>query len=237
MRLRFVALVCAALALAACIETPRSRLVGTIQLAPDARPALGSIEVVVSQVVVPVTEPARDGVNLPPIQRALAGYDVTGTRQARVPIINNALPTFDYPDDVLKATQQSFARLERAGFRVLPTVARSRSQEDIRAAEAASTADAVLFFNVSYALTASTPIRFYGSLALRPKSQALQKFRPRPNDSDPLDPGNPIFRKSFEVERSISSAATPEQVKAAFVSAAHELAIWAATEASALKSP
>jgi hypothetical protein len=235
MRLRFVALFCAALALAACIETPRSRLVGSIQLAPDARAALGSIEVVVSQVPVPVTEPARDGVKLPAIQRALAGYDVTGTQQARVPVINKALQTFDYPDDVLKAMQQAFGRLERSGFRVAPTVARSR--EDIRAADAASTADAVLFFGVSYALTASTPIPFYGSLALRPKSQVLQKFRPRPNDSDPLDPGNPIFRKSFEVERSISTVATPEQVKAAFVSAAHELAIWAATEASALKSP
>lgn len=235
MRLKFAAFFFVAFALAACIETPRDRLVGTIQLAPGARAGLRNIEVVVMQVQAPVTEPARDGVNLPLMQRIAAGYDATGRWQDRVPIINKALSTFDYPDEVLKATHQAFGRFDKAGFRVWSKAARSR--EGIQAAYQASPADAVLVFSISYALTASTPIRFDGRLALLPKSQALQKFRPRPNDSSPVDPGNTILRKSTEVDRSISTVATPEEVKAAFVSAARELASWAATEAGALRSP
>jgi|GEM_PF-5159946 len=227
MYLRMIATVLTVLSLSGC-QQPSTGL-SNIRLPPDARASLGSIEVIVSQFQLPIfaSSMPTQGTNL---ASGIASGLNTNLLKERVELVNKALATFDYADDSLKATQQAFARVDTARLRVSPTVL--RSQQPMFEILKASSADAVLIFNVHYSLSSDRALQFVGILALVPKSEALRKFRPDPTAR--IDGDYVIFRTQKGLTLYFSGADEPKRVRSEFDKAAGELAAWAATEANAL---
>lgn len=160
-----------------------------------------------------------------------AGFNAAWYRE-RVSLMNSALKTFDLADDVLKAVQQAFARVDRFGTFVSPTVARTPS--DVQAALARSAADGVMFFSITFGFRSDGAFMFTGWLSLVPTSPALKALRTRPNDANYHDSGNALLEKQSRIERHLLSASDPNRVRAFFAKATAELADWAATEVSSL---
>lgn len=226
MYLKTIAIVLAALFLSGCEEPPYG--VTKMPLAPDARGKLGSIEVVVAQYQLPIyaSSGPAPGTSL---ASGIASGLSAGLLKERVELVNKALATFNYGDDMLKATQQAFASVDSTRIRVAPTVVRSSQEWD--AAFSASTADAVLFFNIHYSIGGEQrPLQFVGALNLRPKSEALLRARPQAKSPD----DQVIFRSHKGLTRYFMGADVPARVQSEFDQAARELAAWAASETSAL---
>jgi hypothetical protein len=232
MRIVIVALVVGLLAVAGCQPTPVHPLLATVELPAEARGSLGRIEVVVAQPQSQITISSLPNPGLTFASGVTAGLN-TGWLKERAELINKALPTFDFADELLRAAQQSIAGLSKPNLQVRPVVARSVA--DSLAAFNASTADAVMFLSVTYILTEQGALRFDSWLRLIPRTEALRRFRPRPDEASPLDVGNAIFRKHVDKERLFLGADVPEKVKQLFLAGGRDGAAWAAAGLNTLK--
>lgn len=69
-----------------------------------------------------------------------------------------------------------------------------------------STASAVLFVDVGYQLQSGN-LYASANAVMFPKSDKLLQFRKKPNEADPLDAGNAIYRQTFSFSKQNVSAA------------------------------
>lgn len=230
MKFKTVAAIAFSMFLLGCQRAPLHPSMAPIDPPPAARPLLGQIDVIASEQMKTIIATSMPSPGLTPASAIVAGFD-TAWLKDRVELVNKAFPTFDYPAEVLKATQQAFAGVDNV--RVLPTVARAPG--DSVAMFASATSDAVLTFSVTTMLSDRGALLSSGWLFLSPKSDALQQLTPNSNDSSRRNAGNLLFRRYTQVETPFSGADNPAKVRAVFVGAARELAEWAANEVKALK--
>lgn len=222
-------LLLATVLLAACsVDGPP---VPKTELAPDARPALGRIEVIVNESQTQIRPESMPSAGLTFASAVAAGFN-SAWLKGRADRINAALPTFDYPADALQATRTAFARVDRLDLTISPDVIRNGTAGALPAYEA-STASAVLFFVYGFVLEEQGAIRFEGWAWLMPKSPALKRFRPQPDDANPLAFGNAIYRKTFRFWKNPPS--TPSEIHAVFVEGANAVAAKAAADLNTLK--
>jgi hypothetical protein len=224
-----VLLLIAACFLAACsVDGPPAP---KTELAADARPALGRMDVIVNESQTQIYPERMPSPGLTFSSAVAAGFN-SAWLKGRSDRVNAALPTFDYPADVLQATKTAFTRIDRLDIALPADVVRDGRAGTLAAYEA-SKADAVLFFGITYLLEEQGWIRFDGWVWLLPKSAALKRFRPQPNDANPLDPGNAIYRKVFRFWKNPGS--TPAEIHGVFVQGANTVAAKAAAELNTLK--
>lgn len=148
-------------------------------------------------------------------------------KQARS--ITDALGGFDFRSEMLKATKEKLERVDKFQVKVRPDVVTETYVSGIsRVPFDQSTADALLYIGVSYVLS-SSGLTFHSSAMLFPKTDALKRFRPKPNDANPVDRGNAIYSKRFKVQ--VPSSAIGN-VRATFIEAANSLAAQMAADLS-----
>ena len=83
-----------------------------------------------------------------------------------------------------------------------------------------STASAIFFCNVGYRLESGNLIVTVNA-EMYPKAEALKKYRNMPEEENPINRGNAIYRKAFAFSQ---QAVTPETIKANLSEAATKLA-------------
>lgn len=115
------------------------------------------------------------------------------------PIID-ALKDYDFRAVMARAMADEQARRPALPMRSPWWLATVDSESHRRGLYDAAKDGAVLFVAVRYRLEAGN-LHVNADARLFPKSAALASFRPSPNDANPLDEGNAIYRKSFVVIR------------------------------------
>lgn len=115
------------------------------------------------------------------------------------PIVE-ALKRYDFRAVMARAIADEQARRPVLPIRTPWWLETVDSESHRRGLYAAAKDGAVLFVAVRYRLEAGN-LHVDADARMFPKSAALASFRPAPNDSNPLDEGNAIYRKSFVVIR------------------------------------
>jgi len=135
------------------------------------------------------------------------------------PIIEQ-LQHYDFRAEMLKALSAEIEKINNIKFKIsinLETVY-SESQKTISFDK--SDRNAVIFTTVAYRLQSGNLIVTSDS-EMYPKSTSLYKFRSKPNDTNPIDAGNCIYRKTFEFTK---QATTAENIKNSLAEGAASIA-------------
>ncbi|TGP43172.1 hypothetical protein EN871_15210 [bacterium M00.F.Ca.ET.228.01.1.1] len=138
----------------------------------------------------------------------VAGIDAARRASAE----KDAAPMFDQLHDydfrtVMKqASNDAIATLQDVKFSAPLDVETVNSSTQKRIAYDKSSASAVLFVDVGYQLQSGN-LYISANAVMYPKASALLEFRKKPNDADPLDAGNAIYRKTFNFGKQHVAAA------------------------------
>ena len=211
----------ALLALGACETHPSHRF-----LTKPEQAALGTIDGVLA---VPDRDPA---VTITPTSTGGAGgiagifvvAVIDGIRSARAQSdaapIRAALQGFDFQAELLAALTTKLEALPNVKVAMRPTTIVSGNSADAARAYAESQDTSVLLMNARYSLESGDLVISLG-MALYPKSEELKRFRPKPNDKDPLALGNALFHIRPVVKK---NAVTAANIRTAVSDAIEQLA-------------
>lgn len=180
-----------------------------------SRQAIEKIDSVDGILVIPQSNLA---VNVPPTNMgntgligALIGAAIDSSRQSQAertaqPIIEN-LRSYSFRDVMLDASNEAFSKISNVKFSMPLSIDVVASDSARRIAFDRSNKSAVLFGNVNYELKLGN-LHVYASVDMFPKANPLKAFRKQPDESEPLEKGNAIYRKSFSFVKHGVSART-----------------------------
>lgn len=187
------------LSLAACTPAPKF-------LSKPEQAALGTVDGIIvatqdtPRVTVTRSNPAGVGGLLGVLVfAAVDGARAVNARAESVPIVD-ALQGVNFQAELLAATTARVGALPNIKVIVRPVVDTVGTVSAMRNLYDESKDPAVLFFIVNYALV-SGDLVLTASARIFPKAPELNRFRPKPNDRDPLDIGNAIYDNKLRVER------------------------------------
>lgn len=169
-------------------------------------------------VTVPATNPGNTG-----LLGALIAAGVDSARQSSAektaaPILET-LRGYDFNAVMLAEVTETLGKTENLKFAMPLRVDTVDSDSAKRIAFDKSKASAVLFCRVYYRLESGNLI-VTSNLEMFPKDNALKQFRSKPQDSNPIDEGNAIYRKTFTFTK---QAITSTNVKSGLAEAAKSL--------------
>lgn len=194
--MRFRELLCLStlFALGACVAPP-------VALTPQLQQNLSSLQVIAlipqSNLDVDVTpgNPGATGLLGALIVSAIDDSRRSKAQQASGGLVA-ALSDFGFRDRMPRQMEAEFARLSPALLTSPVQLETTDSESQRRILYDTSRANAVLFTSVTYKLVDAKLVVAAHSV-MYPKSPNLMAFRPRPNNANPLDEGNAIYRKAF----------------------------------------
>jgi len=140
-------------------------------------------------------------------------------KKTSAPIVE-ALRSFDFRAVMAQAVVTEQSRYPRLRARTPWRLETVDSESHRRSVFDASTDSAVLFNRVSYRLESGN-LYVTSDVQIFPKAAGLARFRPKPNDGNPLDEGNAFYRKTFV---SVHQNVTASGVAAALTDAANSVA-------------
>lgn len=112
-----------------------------------------------------------------------------------------AMGTYDFAPDMLAATKNELSKVRTIKFEVRPPPLDSRAEALRRSIYERSSASAVLFFYVEYSFRelygVDYVLDFEATAVILPRTENLKKFRPQPDNADPLADGNALYRRRF----------------------------------------
>lgn len=205
-------------ALAGCAAPPLS-------LTKEAQTKIDRLEGVLTipqnnlDITVQATNPGAGG-----LLGALIAAGIDSARQssaatAAAPMLET-LRDYDFRTVMQGAANDALSKVEQIKI-ILPLRLELVASESVeRIAFDKSTASAVLFCNVRYQFQSGNLI-VTANAAIYPKGSSLKQFRGKPQDSDPLDRGNAIYRKTFIFSKQAVAAST---IKADLTEAATNIA-------------
>ena len=106
------------------------------------------------------------------------------------------LHDFDFRAVMKQASDNAVGALQTIKFAAPLDVETVNSSTRKRIVFDNASASAVLFVDVGYQLQSGN-LYVSAHVVMYPKADNLLQFRKKPNDSDPLDAGNAIYRKTF----------------------------------------
>ena len=207
MNLRTVALTIVVTALAGC-AAPQISL--TKQAQSNINRAEGILEIPQNNldVTVQATNPGNTGLLGALIVAAIDSARQSSAEKAAAPMLE-PLRDYDFRTVMLDASTDALAKIDKVKFGTPLRVEVVASDSAKRIAFDQSTASAILFCNVSYRLESGNLIVIAGA-EMYPKADSLKQFRNTPNETNPLDSGNVIYRKTFTFSK---QAVTPTTIK------------------------
>jgi hypothetical protein len=154
---------------------------------------------------------------------ALIGAAIDSSRQSTAekeaePIIE-ALKDYDFRKVMLEASADAMKKIDKVKLDAV-RLEKVPSDSAIRIAFDQSSASAVLFCNVGYALSSGN-IVVNAIAEIYPKNTDLKQFRNKPDETNPLGSGNFIYRKIFSFSK---QAVDKDNIKASLSEAAASIA-------------
>lgn len=215
------------LSLGACATAPKANF-----LSQPEQAALGTVDGIVvatqsaPRVTVTRSNPAGVGGWAGVLAFAIADEVRSANARADTVPINDALQGLDFQAELLAATTARVGSLSNIKVAIRPTVDTVGTLSVMKTQYDESRAASVLFFVVKYTLV-SGDLVLTASARIFPKSPELNKFRPKPNDNDPLDIGNAIYDNKFQVQK---WAVTPTNIRTNLVEGINQLTARLATD-------
>lgn len=151
-----------------------------------------------------------------------AAFDEVRLKRAEknaTPILE-ASRNYDFRAALSNSMNEKLSRLTKFSIRLPAQLDTVGSNSSKRIAFDHSTASALLFCHVRYWLESGN-LNILVQAEIYPKSGELMGFRKTPNDGNPLDEGNAIYRKMFSHS---NQAVTPEAIRANLSEGAESIA-------------
>ncbi|MEI7431560.1 MAG: hypothetical protein WCL27_13985, partial [Betaproteobacteria bacterium] len=207
------------LTLAGCASTPQLSLTKQAQTNIERVDGILTIPQNNLSVTVPATNPGNTGLIGALIIAAVDSARQSSAEKDAAPMIEE-LRDFDFRTVMLGALTEALAKTDQNKFSIPQRVEVIDSDSSKRMAFDQSTASAILFCNVGYRLESGNLIVSV-SAVMYPKTESLKQFRYKPEETNPLDRGNAIYRKYFTFSQ---QAVTPSTIKEGISDAATKLA-------------
>jgi hypothetical protein len=169
-------------------------------------------------VTVPATNPGNTGLLGALIVAGVDSARQSSAEKAAAPILNT-LQGYDFNAVMLAATTETLGKTNNLKFAMPLRVSTVDSDSAKRIAFDQSKSSSILFCRVNYRLESGNLI-VVAHAEMYPKADALKQFRSKPQDSNPLDEGNAIYRKTFTFTK---QAITPTNIKNSLAEAAKSL--------------
>jgi len=182
--------------LAGCATTPPMSL--TTQEQHNLGPVSGTMFIPQNSLLVTVT-PTNAGASGLLGALLVAGIDAARRSAAEsdaAPILTQ-LHDYDFRTVMKTASNEAVGKIQEVKFAAPLDVDTINSSTQKRILFDKSSASAVLFIDVGYRLQSGN-LYISANAVMFPKSDKLLAFRKKPNDSEPLDNGNAIYRKTFD---------------------------------------
>jgi hypothetical protein len=193
--------------LAGCAAPPMA-------LSPQAHKAIESVQTVLyvpqNTLDVDVTpgNPGGTGLLGALIVQAIDDSRRAAAQKAQITVVE-AVNNFDFRTRMANQLGAEFGRVQSLRLRTPVQLETIDSDSQRRIAFDRSQASAVLFTRVSYKFLEGKIVVTASNL-MYPKARALMALRTKPNESNPLDDGNVIYRRTFTFTR---RAVTRENVR------------------------
>ena len=218
MNLRAVALTIVVVALAGCA-------IPQISLTKQGQEKIDRVEGILTipqnnlDITVQATNPGNSGLLGALIAAAIDSSRQSSAEQAAAPMLE-PLRNYDFRTVMLDASTDALTKIDKVKFAMPLRVEVVASNSVKRIAFDQSTASAILFCNVGYRLESGNLI-VTASAEMYPKIDTLKQFRNKPDETNPLDGGNVIYRKTFTFTK---QAVTPVTIKESLSEAATNIA-------------
>jgi len=209
MNLRNVSLLLFIAALAGCATTPPMSV--TKQEQHELGPVTGALFIPQNSLLVTVT-PTNAGATGLLGALIAAGIDAarrSAAESTAAPILEQ-LHDYDFRAVMKQASDSAVDTLQTVKFAAPLDVETVDSNTQKRIVFDNASASAVLFLDVGYRLQSGN-LYISANAVMYPKANNLLQFRKKPSDSDPLDAGNAIYRKTFNYAKLNVSATDIKQ--------------------------
>lgn len=222
MNLRIIALTLFVSTLAGC-ATPQISLTKQAQTNIDQVQGILTIPQNNLDVTVQATNPGNSGLIGALVVLAIDSARRSSAEEAAAPILEG-LRDYDFRTVMLNASNEALAKIDKVKVIAPLQVETIVSDSAKRIAYDQSSASAVLFCNVGYRLESGN-LMVTAFAEMYPKKTALKTFRNKPEETNPLEAGNVIYRKTFVfTKQAIAAANIKEGLNEAAVSIAKQLA-------------
>jgi len=222
LNLRAITLTIVVAALAGC-ATPQ------ISLTKQAQSNIERIEGVLTipqnnlNITVQATNPGNSGLLGALIAAGIDSARRSSAKKAAAPMLE-PLRDYDFRTVMLNALTDALTKIDKVKFAMPLRVEVVASDSSKRIAFDQSTASAILFCNVGYRLESGNLI-VTASTEMYPKIEMLKQFRNKPEETNPLDGGNVIYRKTFTfTKQAVTPVTIKESLSEAAINVAHQLA-------------
>lgn len=153
------------------------------------------------------------------IASAIDSSRQSSAANAAAPLLE-PLRDYDFRAVMLKASSDALTKVEKVKVAMPLRVEVVASDSSRRITFDQSAASAVLFCNVGYRLESGNLI-VTAAAEIYPKIEVLKQFRVKPDEVNPLDRGNAIYRKTFTFSK---QAVAPTTIKESLTEAAANVA-------------
>jgi len=143
----------------------------------------------------------------------------SSAKKESAPIIQQ-LQNYNFRTVMLKALSHEIPKVSTIKFELPIRLETVDSNSQQRISFDKSKASVVVFTRVNYRLESGNLI-VNASVKMYPKTKKLSEFRKRPNDSNPISPGNSIYRKFFTFTK---QAITAKNIRGSLFEGASSLA-------------
>ena len=206
MNIRAITLIVVIAALTGC-AAPQISLTKQAQTNIDRVDGILTIPQNNLNVTVQATNPGNSGLLGALIVAAIDSARQSNAEKAAAPMLE-PLRDYDFRSVMLNASTDALTKIVKV--KVMPLrVEVVASDSSKRIAFDQSTASAVFFCNVGYRLESGNLI-VTAYAEMYPKIDRLKQFRNKPEEANPLDSGNVIYRKTFTFTK---QAVTPITIK------------------------
>lgn len=170
-------------------------------------------------VTVQATNPGNSGLIGALVVMAIDSARQSRAEEAAAPVLET-LRDYDFRVVMLNATNEALAKIDKLKVVMPMRVETIASDSSRRIAFDESSASAILFCNVGYRFETGNLI-VSAFAEMYPKKAALKQFRNKPEETNPLEAGNVIYRKTFTFTKQAIAASN---IKASLNEAATSIA-------------
>ena len=170
-------------------------------------------------VTVPASNPGNSGLIGALIVAGIDSARRSNAEKEASPIIQQ-LQDYDFRTVMLNTLSAEIPKIATIKFNTPSRLETIYSESQRRISFDQSSASVILFATVGYRLESGNLI-ISSNVEMYPKSESLLKFRNKPSDSNPIDNGNVIYRKTFSFTK---QAITADNIKDSLTEGASSIA-------------
>ncbi len=170
-------------------------------------------------VTVQATNPGNSGLLGALLASAIDSMRRSSAEKEAVPI-TQPLQGYDFKAVMLGATNEALSKVDKIKITLPVRVENVDSESTARIAFDQSSTSAVLFCKIRYRLESGNLI-VTTDAEIYPKLDSLKQYRNKPVETNPLDAGNVIYRRSFAFTK---QAIAPEIIRDSLNEAANNIA-------------